>query len=279
MRLFMAMAQGVRDGDPKMKIVTCTASAEEPDQYEKPLQSFKEHGDLFDIINLHSYGFVQGYPTWERSYPEDPKVRYLTMMQSAIDYRDEHHPDKPIWLTEFGYDSCSQEALTKPRSKHMKKWLPCSETEQAQWIVRSFLVFSAMGLDRAYLYFFDDKDAPSFHAASGITRNGKPKPSFHAMAHLRKTLGDYRFVRAVSKEVDDVYVYEYKSNDGAIIWAAWSPTKGKVDRDYVLKDLPGKIASIERMPLKAGDAESVTFKSGKTVSIPLGESPLYIRFK
>ena len=184
MRLFMAMAQGVRDGDPKMKIVTCTASAEEPDQYEKPLQSFKEHGDLFDIINLHSYGFVQGYPTWERSYPEDPKVRYLTMMQSAIDYRDEHHPDKPIWLTEFGYDSCSQEALTKPRSKHMKKWLPCSETEQAQWIVRSFLVFSAMGLDRAYLYFFDDKDAPSFHAASCITRNGKPKPSFHAMAHL-----------------------------------------------------------------------------------------------
>ena len=279
MQLFKAMAKGVRDGDPKMKIVTCTSSAEEPDQYEKPLQAFKDHADLFDVINLHSYGFVEGYPTWERSYPEDPNVRYLTMMESAIAYRNKYHPDKPIWLTEFGYDSCSQGALKKKRKKHMEKWLPCSETEQGQWIVRSFLVFSAMDLDRAYLYFFDDRDTPSFHSASGITRNGKPKPSFYAMAHLRKTLGEYRFHRAVQKTVGDAYVYEYKSNAGELIWVAWSPTKGKENRSFSLKDLPGSIASIERMPLAAGPAENVAFKAGKSVDIPLGESPLFIRFK
>ena len=50
--------------------------------------------------------------------------------------------------------------------------------------VDSFLTLSATDLDRAYLYFFNDKDEAQLHGASGITRNFKPKPSFYAMAHL-----------------------------------------------------------------------------------------------
>jgi hypothetical protein len=40
--------------------------------------------------------------------------------------------------------------------------------------VRAFLVFAAMDVNRAYLYFFNDADEPSFHASSGITRNFQP---------------------------------------------------------------------------------------------------------
>jgi len=45
----------------------------------------------------------------------------------------------------------------------------------AQWLVRSLLVFSAMPVERAYLYFFNDEDQPRFHASAGITRHYQPK--------------------------------------------------------------------------------------------------------
>jgi len=35
--------------------------------------------------------------------------------------------------------------------------------------------------------FFNDKDEPQLHGASGITRNFKPKPSFHAIAIMKRT--------------------------------------------------------------------------------------------
>src|SRR5438046_1611596 len=64
----------------------------------------------------------------------------------------------------------------------------------------SFPVFSALPMDRAYICFFDNKDKPSFHASSGFTRNFQPKPSFHALAHLQRTLCEYRFDHIVTNE-------------------------------------------------------------------------------
>ena len=61
------------------------------------------------------------------------------------------------------------------------------------------LLFSAMDVKRAYMYFFNDSDEPSYHASSGLTRNFEPKPSFHAAAHLYRSMGEYRFNRVVAK--------------------------------------------------------------------------------
>jgi serine/threonine-protein kinase ATR len=54
-----------------------------------------------------------------------------------------------------------------------------------------------MPVQRAYLYFFNDDDTPQLHGAAGLTRKFQPKPSFHAVAHLQRTLGDFRFARVV----------------------------------------------------------------------------------
>jgi serine/threonine-protein kinase ATR len=86
--------------------------------------------------------------------------------------------------------NCRDSSTKSPPPKgDFAKWVGVSDEQEAQYIVRSFLVLSAMDVDRAYLNFFNDKDEPQLHATSGITRNFKPKPSFYAMSHLYRSLG------------------------------------------------------------------------------------------
>jgi serine/threonine-protein kinase ATR len=154
-----------------------------------------------------------------------------------------------------------------------------SDEKQAQYIVRSYLVFSALAVDRAYLYFFDDKDEPSFHAASGITRNFKPKPSFHAMAHLYRSLGEYRLQKVVTSKPGELFVYQYVHGTDAKkrVLVAWSPTGAdrKAAADLALGS--AKLVRAERMPLAEGDVVpvEVPVKAG-AATIAVEESPLYL---
>ena len=197
-------------------------------------------------------------------------------------WRDAHAPGKEIWVTEFGYDA----GTGKKGTGDFVRWVGCSETEQAQWIVRSYLIFSSMDVQRAYLYFFNDEDEARLHGASGITRHFVPKPAFYAMAHLYQTLGDYRFSRVVKQDKDDLFIFEYVNPDKSKepVWVAWSPT-GTQREVYRAIELPvhAGIKKIERMPLKPGEPPSVGFIIDPIVSkaplLPIDESPLYLWLK
>ena len=276
--VFEQMARGLRAGDPKIKIVTCAATALKADQWSKNLDAFKGLEELYDVVNVHQYAQVEGWPTWRRSYPEDRSINYLNVIQSAIDWRDQHAAGKQVWLTEFGYDSATSDAIRK-RKKPYERWVGVTDTQQAQWIVRSFLLFSAMDLHRAYLYFFNDSDKASPHAAAGLTRNFKPKPSFHAMAHLYQTLGDYRFERIVQVTKDGLHVYSYR-NPSARILVAWIGSGESKRTKAIIPTNAAKVRRATRMPLKAGEAESVTFKSvDGGIELEVGGSPVYLWIK
>ena len=217
--LFEAMARGLRAGDPKMRIATCAANLGPSGRYSKSVDCLAGLESLYDIVNIHDYAEVEGWPTWRRSYAEDPKINFLRDIGHVLAWRTEHAPDKEVWLTEFGWD-----ATTKPRptSGDFAKWEGSTETQQALWSVRAFLVLAATELDRAYLYFFNDDDTPHLHGSSGITRNFVPKPSFHALAHLQQTLGDYRFKRAISAR-PEVFDYEFENGAKEHVRVVWKP--------------------------------------------------------
>jgi serine/threonine-protein kinase ATR len=277
--IFENMARGLREADPKLKIATCATFAHKSGKYHKNIETVKGLEHLYDIINVHSYAQAEGYPTWRRSFPEDPKLKYLTDIQELINWREANAPGKQVWLTEFGWDS-----TTKPQATEgtFKDWVGVTDTQQAQYIVRSFLVFSAMDMDRAYLYWFNDSDKPSVHSSSGLTRNYQPKPSFHAVAHLLSTLGDYRFSRVVTQKTGDLYVYEFQhaTDPTQRIWAVWSPT-GADRQTEVNLSLGVTPRKAERMPLAPGTPESVSWKKGETgeIKLTVGESPIFLWLK
>ena len=279
-RMFKAMAGGIRAGDPKLKIATCNLTAGKSGDYEKSVSCLDGLTNLVDVLTIHSYAQLTGWPTWKRSFPEDPALpKYLKDIDDLCKWRDLHMPDKPVWITEFGYDS-----TTRPQEKSgdFAKWEGVSDEQQAQWLVRSLLVFSSMPVERAYIYFFNDDDKASLHASSGLTRHFKPKPSFHAVSHLQATLGASRFSKIVTNEPGKLRVHQYltESSPRKIIWAVWSPTRESTPRTVTLANTPGKLVSSSRMPLAANETpgEPAKQSSPGSVDVQVSGSPIYLTF-
>ncbi len=275
--IFESMAKGIREGDPKLRILTCNITAGKSGNYEKSVTCVKGLEPLYDVLNIHTYAMAEGWPSWRRSYPEDPSIEYLKTVEALIAWRDQNANGKEIWVTEFGWD-----ASTKPNAAtgDAAKWKGnVSDARQAQYLVRSYLVFSSMAVTRAYMYFFNDSDEPSFHAASGITRNFEPKPSFHAIGHLYRSLGEYRLSRVVTKKPGEAYVFEYvhPAQPKKKVLAAWSPTGSDRTATFEVPLGGGKLVRAERMALAPGDAPvvEVPVKAG-LASVPLEESPLFL---
>jgi hypothetical protein len=211
-------------------------------------------------------------------------------VDDAITWRDRHAGDKKIWITEFGYDACTPEAM-KHRKDWMLKlnWQGATDLQQAQYLVRSFLAFSTRDVDRAYLYFYDDDDEASFHGASGLTRKFQPKMSFWAVKQLYETLGSYKFHRVVKNEAGNLFVYEFEQGDdkNKKIWVAWSPTGVKTQEKEgyrpreikaTLNGLPGKPVHVIGMATTDGQAPEPKWEQAGDAGITLtiGESPVYI---
>ncbi len=277
--IFENMAKGIRAGDPGVKIATCALTVGESEKYAKSVDCVKGLEGLYDVLNFHSYAQVQGWPTWRRSYPEDREIDFLKKARAMIEWRDGNAPGKEVWITEFGWD-----ATTKPAPKEgtFKDWVGSTELEQARYLVRAYLVFSAMALDRAYMYWFNDEDAPQVHGSSGLTRNYQPKPSYYAVSHLYRTLGEYRFSRIVAERGGDLYVYEYEhhAEPREKIVVAWSPTG--VGRECTATITTGVTPyCAERMPLTGQGAESVSYGVDEdgVVSFECTESPVYFRLR
>ncbi|MGH7971296.1 MAG: cellulase family glycosylhydrolase [Limisphaerales bacterium] len=183
--VFTALAQGVREGDPKMTIATCNATTGTSGDYEKSVACVEKHPDLFDVLSVHTYAQLQNWPTWRRSFPEDPRLpHYLQDVEAVCHWRDAHAPGKPVWVTEFGYDSTTKPAETKG---DFSRWVGVTDTQQAQWLVRSLLVFSAMPVERAYIQEYQDALKQTIWVAWSPTREGRRFSTVLARAPGRLT--------------------------------------------------------------------------------------------
>lgn len=281
--MFEHMARGIKAGDSTVKVATCALTTGKSHDYAKSVTCIQGLESLCDALNVHTYAMLENWPTWKRSFPEDPRLKeYVPDVQKLCDWRDAHAPGKEVWLTEFGYDASTR----KPEPKgDFKDWVGVTDEQQAQWIVRSWLLFATLPVQRAYLYFFNDDDTPQLHGASGLTRHFKPKPAFHATAHLLATLGDYRFRSTILDKPGEAIIREFElGTDGKRrIWVVWSPTGTGRTANLILPKFQGTLERAERMPLTAQAAPRVPLpesnSKGTGVEVPIDESPLYLFLK
>ncbi len=275
-RVFQNMARGIRVGDSRIKIATCNVNVGKSGDYHKSVECVQGLEDLYDVLNIHSYAMLEEWPTWKRSYPEDKNLpKFMRDIDELIRWRDQHAASKEVWVTEFGWDASTKSPLP---SGDFAKWQGNSEIEQAQWLVRTYLLLATRDVQRAYLYFFNDDDTPQLHGSSGITRNYEPKPSFYAIAHLYRTLGDFRFARVVDQlnQNASVYEFEHESDPTKVVWVAWLTTGGD---EVSIVNLPAKeieFESVERMPLDDTAPTRIDVKIvNDSLRISVGATPIY----
>ncbi len=287
--IFINMAKGIRAGDPKIKIATCTVHSQESDKYSKNLDetfSSPEIKKLYDIINIHTYAIKpksNEYSPWDRSYPEDPTLNYLKVVDEAIAWKNKNAKDKEIWITEFGWDSVTPDAMSKRTGWAEKlNWQGVTDLQQAQYIVRSFFCFVERDVQKAYIYFYNDKNQPSVHAASGITRNFQPKMSYWAVKQLYETLGDFRLNRIIRKDID-AYIYEFisPSKSKEVIWVAWSPTGTEKETEITIPKVNGRLMKADPMLTENSDSNppvKLAFQKDGSLKLTVTESPTYLHF-
>jgi hypothetical protein len=70
-------------------------------------------------------------------------------INELITWRDQHAVGKEIRVTEFGRDSSTK---SPPLDGDFAKWQGNTDEQQAQWLVRTFLLLATRDVDRAYLY-------------------------------------------------------------------------------------------------------------------------------
>jgi hypothetical protein len=279
-RIFEGMAKGLRKGDPKLKIATCNMVVGKSHRYAKSVDCIKGLESLYDVLTTHTYAEAEPWPTWRRSYPEDPSIKYLKEVAALMKWRDANAPGKPIWVTEFGWDASTK---LPPPTGDFAKWQGNTEEQQAYWLVRSVLLFMEMGVDRAYVYFFNDDDAPQLHGSSGLTRKFVPKPAFYALEHLQRVLGGYRFNRVVGRDREaNVYEFINRNEPRDIVWVGWTPGNGgdriKVRTDTLLEGLT--VVRAERTPLSKALAEQVQINVvDGAAQLFVSEAPLFVRLR
>lgn len=275
--LFESMARGFKAGDKRLRVATCALTTGNSHEYAKSVECVAGLESFYDILNVHTYAQLEGWPTWQRSYPEDRRLKnYLPDVIGLCEWRDHHAAGKEVWITEFGYDASTRSPDPKTE---FKQWKGVSDIQQAQWIVRSWLVFAALPVQRAYLYFFNDEDTPQVHGASGLTRHFQPKPAFYAAGQLQRCLREYRFSRMVVQRTEDAYLYEFShgSDPKRRVWVAWSPTGSGRTTTLDLPPFGGRIERAERMVLDEHDNRVDVASDVRKVS--LTESPTYLFLK
>jgi len=279
-RIFSEMASGIRETDPAIKIVTCAVHTDPADEWHKNLE--ETFGDPamrphYDVINVHTYAElpenVRRHP-WDRTFPEDPRSPFLRSVDEIIAWRDLHAPEKEVWVTEFGWDACTEDVMSKRTGWFEKlNWQGVTDLEQAQYLVRALLLLSSRAVERAYIFFYNDENKPSVHAASGLTRNFEPKPSLWAVSQLQHELGEYRFDRIVQEE-NGIHIYAFISNTGVERWALWSsgPEPVTVDIAALRPDITD--AQLIPMATEASPPKAVTAPA----RITLDGSVFYVNF-
>jgi len=231
-----ALARGLREGDPKLRIATASVTVGESGDYAKSIACYDGWLDLVDILNVHTYAIDGTWPNRVRTHPEDPEGSFLKVVRDVIAWRDEHAPAKDVWVTEFGWDAHRPEgaSLWEGTPIHERPSV-LSRLQQAQYLARGYLLFAALGVDRAYMFWYqDDGPEKGLHNADGLVSKGVKQPAFYALASLKRELGDYAFARVLAADPEGVYAYLLEADAQRACVAVWSPTRDGEERPWSL---------------------------------------------
>jgi hypothetical protein len=101
------------------------------------------------------------------------------------------------------------------------------------------------------------------------------------MSHLYKSLGDYRFSRAVTRTDGDLYCFEYQlvKKPEERVYVAWlAAGEGKAGGGVVaLKGIPQSVYRVERTAISSEGGQPVDWKLvDGTVQVEVTETPIFI---
>jgi hypothetical protein len=234
-----------------------------------------------DVVNVHYYSFGPGAPSPALS-PEADGVE--AKLAAVVAYRDQHMPGKPVWWTEFGYDTFAGSPLHAPALGSSSAFVV-----QGQWLVRAFLAALAAGVERATVFELDDTCTPpdsacntQFATAGLLPMSGNPKPAWYYLATFRARLASYTYVGSQSAGQANMAIAQFANTQGPggalVVWMTTSTAS--VQTGYSLA-VPAGASTAKAVALTDGQANGVETPlspAAGAVTIDVSESPTIVLY-
>jgi hypothetical protein len=188
-------------------------------------------------------------------------------LQTAHDYAY----DMPVWVTEAGYDLNSGSPLHAIPIGNKT-----AEQTQADWILRTALLYNRMGIERVFFYEMYDDNAPSqsqFASSGLINDNHTRRAAADYLYQANKLMGQYVYQETISKSpLVDHYTF-----NGLDAYVLMMPTENGSTLTYNLKLVNANTADIYT-PKPKQDSMSVTVASvvAGQLSVPVSETPVFV---
>ena len=242
-RLLETAYGACKEADPKATVLGCSTAGLDLDFIGKVTRAGGAR--FMDGVSFHPY--CQPLPPERRLLTDISKVQKLV-------------PDKPLWITEFGYPTCGGPAGV-------------DEEAQANYLVRAFLLaLTFPAVKRVAWYDFqndgEDPDEAEFNFGL-IRKNRTPKHAYRAYKTMASLVGD-RPPAPVELRIDGATYIVRFSEGKAPLFAVWR-LGGTESTQIPCANGPCRV--IER----DGESRTVEVKES-ALTIEASEKPRYIVF-
>ena len=272
---------GVKTADPTMVVIMGGLGTADPKFVEKMIAWCKQYRgtkpngkvDLcFDIINYHLYANDAEQNGGKATVGVAPELSNLTSVaKDFLQMAKEQAYDIPVWVTEVGYDvgeHTPQRAIPVGKKN--------SEVTQADWNLRSALLYARLGIQKTAFYMLDDVDVKSWtqYTSSGfVTYEGRVRPSADYFLQAKTLIGDYSYSGTIHNDpIVDVYKNGVKK-----MFVLTVPDQKAREAKYEL-DLGGaKQANVYTLQIGKNQAQSKIVKTnhGK-LTVVASETPTFV---
>ena len=278
----MGPGVGVKNADPNMIVVMAGLSFAKPDYVRgmidwcKEFRGYKADGSVnlcWDVVNYHLYSdnvsSNQSGNSTRGAAPEKSSAGKIA--KDFVQMAHEYLNGMPVWITELGYDLNQGSPLKAipigNKSEHIT---------QADWALRSTLMYNRLGVERSFFYqVYDDNFAnPIQFGSSGlINQDHSRKPAADYIFQTNKLMGDYVYMETISQ---DPIVDRYELNGKSAYVLAVPDETGRT-ANYTLN--LGNVAKANIYTPRVGmDSmnETSTSSVGGKFSLTVTETPMFL---
>ncbi|MDX5482449.1 MAG: T9SS type A sorting domain-containing protein, partial [Hymenobacteraceae bacterium] len=215
----MGPGVGVKNADPNMKVVMAGLAGPNMDYVRgmidwcKEFRGYNPDGTVnlcWDIINYHDYSTnnqARGAAP-EVSNAGEKAVEFVQLAQ-------QYAYGMPVWISELGFD-INQGSPLKAIPIGNKSVL---ET-QADWILRSSLLYARSGVEKVFFYQAYDHNVAldGKYASMGLLNKDTktPKPAAQYLQQANRLMGEYVFKETINND-PIVDRYEYKGQSAYVL--------------------------------------------------------------
>ena len=272
---------GVKNADPNMKVVMGGLSNPSTGyimgmiDWCKQYRGYRADGSVdlpLDIINYHYYANDANGNNKEQTMGVAPELTSTAKVAGEfMQFAHSNAADMPVWVTEAGYDINPQSPQRATATNNRTV-----EEVQADWILRTSLLYARYGIERVFYYqlYDDNPNSSTKYGTSGLVNNDRTsRPAADFMYQVNQLFGAYTYVQTISTSpIVDKYTLNGKAMYALMVPDAKGRTLpyqldlGTADMAYIYQPKTGS---------KQMQLTKTKTNNGK-VQIAVSETPVFV---